>query len=226
MECIPVCVSALELECLSCICGFLNALLKTKCNYNIWIRITIFFTFCPLYSWLFSAGVVQQRYFLVQPTMCSKLWRKDLRNHFLNKLKLDTASSNHKETSEWIISVWRGNYNQCVNLSRTFLNNVPKKCFLWLGILVKLWCPISWILNWRVRKYYKEEEELGGFLENVCKSSIPVKTWNWQYKLITSGYWLLPYLFVSTQSCPSVLQVVLCWVKYFLTLSDWTLIDE
>lgn len=120
IECIPVSVSASELECLSCICGFLNALLKNKCNYNIWIRITIFFTFCPLYSWLFSTGVKQQRYFLVQPTMCSKMWRKDLRNHFLNKLKLDTASSNHKETSEWIITVWRGNYNQCVNLSSTF----------------------------------------------------------------------------------------------------------
>lgn len=100
IECIPVCVSALELEGLSCICSFLNALLKNKCNYNIWIRVTIFFTFCSLYSWLFSAGVKQQRYFLAQPTMCSKLWRKDLRNHFLNKLKLDTASSNHKESSE------------------------------------------------------------------------------------------------------------------------------
>lgn len=120
IECIPVSVRASELECLSCICDFLNALLKNKCNYNIWIRITIFFTFCPLYSWLFSAGVKQQRYFLVQPTVCSKMWRKDLRNHFLNKLKLDTASSNHKETSEWIIGVWKGNYSLCVNLSSTF----------------------------------------------------------------------------------------------------------
>lgn len=110
-QCIRAGVSLLHLWLLECI-------LKNKCNYSIWIRITIFFTFCPLFSWLFSAGVKKQRYFLVQPTMCCKLWRKDFRNHFLNKLKLDTASSNHKETSEWISSVWRG--NQCVNKSRTF----------------------------------------------------------------------------------------------------------
>lgn len=120
-ECIPGCVSALELECPPCICAFLNALLKNKCNYSIWVRITIFFTFCPLYAWLFSAGVKQQRYFLVQPTMCSKLWRKDLRNHFLNKLKLDTASSNHEETSEWITKSLRRQLQSVCKLNNVWI---------------------------------------------------------------------------------------------------------
>lgn len=144
--------------------------------------------------------------------MCSKLWRKDLRNHFLSKVKLDTASSNYKETSEWIISVWRGNYNQCVNLSRTFW-------IMFLEMLFMIRYPSETVVSlfpdyWTGESgnTTQEQEELGGLLKNVCKSSIPVKMWNWQYKLISPGYWLLLI------SLTPLSLILLYWVKYFLTL--------
>lgn len=86
---------------------------------------------------------------------------------------------------------------------------------------MKLLCPC--FLNTELETQeilHRKRNNLGGKgLENACTSSIPIKARNWQYKLITPGYWLLPYRFVFTQSCPSVLRI-LYLVKYFLTLQD------
>lgn len=88
---------------------------------------------------------------------------------------------------------------------------------------MKLLCPYFLNTELESQEILHRKRKNLGVLENVYKSSLLIKTWNWQYKLITPGYWLLPYLFVSTQSCPSVLQI-LYLVKYFLILPDWPLI--